>query len=74
MNKKALELSITFIVLLIISITIFAGSLFFLQKFYKTATETREAIDRQTEAEIRALLRGGSPVAIPLAKQKIKSI
>jgi len=57
--------------MLIISIVIFSGSLYFVQQFYKTTTQTREEIDRQTDSEIQALLRGGTPVAVPISKKTI---
>jgi len=71
MNKKGFELAIGFIVTLIITLVIFSGSIYFVGQFFKTATETQEEIDSQTEAEIQALLSDGSPIAIPLSKKNL---
>jgi len=71
MNKKGMELAISFFVTLIIALVVFSGSIYIVKQFFTTATETRENIDRQTEAEIQSLLREGTPVAIPLSKKRI---
>ena len=55
-GKKGFELSATFLVILIITIVIFTGSIHFTRKFFETANEMRGSIDRQTEAEIESLL------------------
>lgn len=68
LKKRGLELSVSFFVILILTIIIFAGSLYFLRQFY-TATETlRQELDRDTEAQLQALIRDGSIVAVPLNK------
>ncbi len=72
MNKKAMELSINFIVILIITIVIFASSIFMTAKFFKSTTDYQSSIDENTEAQIRALLSEGSRVAIPLNNMEIK--
>jgi len=72
MNKKGMELSINFFVTLIIIVTIFAGSVAFLNKFYGETKIIEETISRDTEAQIAGLLRGGNVVAIPLNKKQLK--
>lgn len=71
-GKKAFELSMTFLVMLIIIIVIFTGSISFTKKFFSSAEELRATIDAQTEAEIQALLyQQGSLVAVPIFKKTI---
>lgn len=71
MNKKAFELSATVIVLLVISIVIFAGGLILIKKFFGSAEEIKGEIERSTQAQIESLLREGGIVAIPLNKKTI---
>lgn len=71
-GKKAFELTATFLVILILTIVIFTSSIYFTKKFFTTAEQMRATIDRQTEAEIEALLfQEGSLVALPLFKKTI---
>lgn len=72
MNKKGFELSATVIVLLVITIVIFMGSLYFLKQFYSGAQEIKGEIERSTQEQIESLLRSGDLVAIPLNKKTVK--
>ena len=72
MNKKGFELSATVIVLLVITIVIFIGSMFFLKTFFTGAQEIKGEIERSTQEQIENLLRTGDLVAIPLNKKTIK--
>ncbi|MBD3303721.1 hypothetical protein GF343_01125 [Candidatus Woesearchaeota archaeon] len=71
-NKKGFELSATVIVLLVITIVIFMGSLFFLKKFFSGAEEIKGEIERSTQEQIENLLRSGDLVAIPINKKTVK--
>ena len=71
-NKKGMELSINFIVILIMSIVMFAGGLALINKFFKTAEEQKASIDSDTEAQIEQLLADGSRVAIPINRKQTK--
>jgi len=71
-GKKGMELSINFFVMLIIIVTIFSGSVAFLNKFYKETVVIEETISRDTENQIQGLLRGGNVVAIPLNKKDLR--
>ena len=71
MNKRGMELTVSFFVILILSVVIFAGSLYFLRQFYTSTESFRQAIDQETESELQALIRDGNIVAIPLNKAKI---
>jgi hypothetical protein len=71
-GKKGIELSINFIVILIISLIIFVGGLAFTNKFMKLAIDRKAELDQQTEYEIEQLLADGAPVAIPHNKKTTK--
>lgn len=65
MNKRAIEVGINFIVILIIAIVVFGLGLNFAFKFFKKAEEFREEIDQRTRQEIESLIvGGGAKVAI----------
>jgi len=72
MNKKAMELSMNFIVILILSIVIFAGGLALSYKFFGKAQEYRTSIDSDTEAQIERILSSGETVAIPRNRKDIR--
>lgn len=67
-----MEISVTFLVMLILSITIFSFGIYLVREFFGFAQETQEAIDMQTQAEIeRRLLDAGEKVSIPINKAKV---
>ncbi len=71
--KKGFQLSATFIVILIIMIVIFVGSLYFLKQFFTGAQEIKAQIDYDTKAQIEELLREpGAKVAIPINKATLR--
>ena len=55
-NRKGIELSINFIVMLILGIAVFAGGLVFASKFFGHAENVRQSLDSQTEKQIEKLL------------------
>lgn len=65
MNKKGLELTMTVLVLLVISILIFGSSVYLLRQIYKGTEQISNTIDQNTENELRSLLASGSIVALP---------
>lgn len=69
--KKAFMLTMTFLVILIITVVIFTGSMYFARKFFRAAEELRTSIDAQTEAQIKDLLDQGQLVAMPINLIKI---
>ena len=69
MNRRAFELSIGTVVSLVLILIIFSASLYFIRQFFITIPATSEAIDQDTEAHIRDLLREGKTVALPLNKR-----
>jgi hypothetical protein len=72
LNKKAaIELSVNFLVMLIITLVIFGSSMVMVKKFFGGATDIKRVYDERTEQEIERLLDDGSRVAIPFDKKKI---
>ena len=66
MNKKAIELPISMIVVLILSIMMFTFGTVMIFKFFKGATEASQQIDKATQNQINAILREGNElVALP---------
>jgi hypothetical protein len=72
MNKKGFELSINFIVILIISLVIFVGGLSFTYKFFRLAEKTKTDIDQEQQEKIENLLSDGQKVAMPTAYRTVK--
>ena len=73
MNKKAFELAIGTIVILIISVVIFSMSLYFVFKWFGQAEQLKAEIDKQTREQIIAALKTGNQlVAIPISIQEAK--
>lgn len=71
-NKRAIELSINFIVMLIIGIALFGFGIQFLAKFFSGTQKMKAQLDTQTQARIESLLDQGSRVAIPLNSKTIE--
>lgn len=70
-NKKGIELSVNFIVMLILAIAVFAGGLMFATKFFTKAESMRQNLDSETERQIEKLLDSGSPVVLPISTREI---
>jgi|GEM_PF-4066812 len=70
-NKRAIELSINFIVMLVLGIAMFAGGLAFASKFFMKAEQVRTNLDSQTQKQIEKLLDSGTPVVIPISTKEI---
>jgi len=70
MNRKAaIELSMNFLVVIIISLVILAGGVSLLYKFIKVSTDSIVLIDDQTRVQLEQLLDDGSLVSLlPVAK------
>lgn len=72
-NKQAaIELSMNFLVVIIISLVILAGGISLLYKFIASGEDTIIGIDDQTRMQIEQLLDDGSVVAMPYAAKTLK--
>ncbi len=70
-KKAALQLSVSFLVILIICIAAFSLSVYIIKRFFTHAEKIRDIYDERTEKEIERLLDDGSKVAIPFDKKII---
>jgi hypothetical protein len=71
-GKKAFELSATFMVILILTIVIFTGSIYFTKNFFASAQEMKGSLDADTQAEIESLLyRQNALVGLPLNRKSV---
>lgn len=69
MNKKAFQLSISFLVMLIISIVIFGGAIYMIKQFFTSTQKIQAEISTEIQQEIeRRLIESGEQVSIPLNK------
>ncbi len=68
-KKGAIELSVNMLVVIIISVVIFAGGITLLYRFLGNAQELKATLDSQTEEQIQQmLLQEGKIVALPINK------
>ncbi len=73
-RKGAIQLSMSALVIIIISVFVLATGITLLFKFIDVSVDTKERLDARTEAEIENLLLAkGQKVALPLSTQKIPS-
>jgi len=73
MNKKAMELAINFIVMLILAIVVFGFGLYFVQNVFNAAKDVQAQLDKDSEKNINAMLDRGEKVAFPVTSKDIKS-
>ncbi|MBN1645007.1 hypothetical protein JW851_03140 [Candidatus Woesearchaeota archaeon] len=66
MNRKGFELTAGFIVMLIIILVVFMGSIYFIKIFFEKSTEMKLEIERSTKEQIESLLQDGGLVSIPI--------
>ena len=72
-HKKGIELSINFLVIVIISLAVLGMSVILFNKFFKGAHKIQTDYDKQTEEELEALLVAGKKVAIPFTRKEVKA-
>jgi hypothetical protein len=70
-SRRGIELSINFIVALILAIAVFIGGMLFMTKFFTHAEKIRGDLDAQTEKQIEKLLDSGSPVVVPISTKEL---
>ena len=73
MNKRAIELSINFLVIVIISLVMLSTGILLIKRYFGTAEEIKAQLDEQTVAHIEELLEEGDVVAMPLKRKTIGS-
>ena len=71
MNKKAIELSVNFFVVIILSIVMMSMGIMLIRNFFESAEEIKAEIDENTKAGIASLLSQGKMVAVFPAHGKI---
>ncbi len=72
-NKKGLELSVNFLVILIIAIVVFGFGLAFVSKFFAGAKEMKAQLDSETQKRIEYLLNTGEQLVMPVNTKTIQS-
>ena len=72
MKKKAMELSVNFLVILIMSLIVFGSGIALVNKFFAHAEVRQEQLDQETVSAIEELLNDGDMVAIPVNKKNFK--
>ncbi|MFC1754044.1 hypothetical protein ACFL96_11750 [Thermoproteota archaeon] len=70
-NKRAIQLSINFIVLLILGMAMFFGGMAFVGKFFGKAQTIKGTLDTQTTKQIEAMLDSGSSFVIPIHTKEV---
>ncbi len=60
MNKRAIELSINFIVILILSIAMFAAGFFIMKKVFTTTNQMKETLSDQQKTKLEQILANGA--------------
>ena len=70
-SKKGIELSINFIVMLIITLAVFGMGLVLANKFFGQAKDIQRDLDTKTEQEILNILDTGERVSIPINQKTI---
>ena len=71
-NKKAIELSINFIVMMIISLAIFGSGMKLTYDLYDKATKQSVQLNSQTQEQISSILDDGALVAIAFNEKTIQ--
>ncbi len=74
MDKKGIELSVNFIVMLILAIAVFGFGLYFVNQLFGQAKLIQTSLDKESQQRIEELLdRGTDRVVIPIASKVIKA-
>jgi hypothetical protein len=71
-NKKGLEISINFLVIIIVSIVVFVMGLALINKIMGFADDTAQGIDEETKKEIERLVGPDEVVSIPYHKKSLR--
>ena len=69
MGTKGMEMSINFLVVVILGLAMLSMGVLTFTKFFKGAATIKEKYDSQTDAQLDALLSSGDRVAVPFPKK-----
>jgi hypothetical protein len=70
-SKKGIELSINFIVVIILSMVILGSGLYLVRSFFSNTVELKAQLDEQTKSKIVELLTYGDMTALPFNRKTI---
>ncbi len=71
-NKRGIQLTINFMVMLVLAIVVFGLSVAMVNKFFGSAKKMKVQLDDQTNRQIERYLDEGSKVAVPLKRKNIE--
>jgi len=71
MDKKAIELSVNFLVVIILSLFVFGLGIVFVNKIFSSANKQVYEMDLQTKEELARLLDSGDKVAMPFFQKTV---
>ncbi|HLC19627.1 MAG TPA: hypothetical protein VJK72_01825 [Candidatus Nanoarchaeia archaeon] len=71
-KKGSVQLSMSFLITIIISITLLVGGIALIKNFYTSAVETQQKLDERTQQRLAELLNEGQQLAIPFSQQTIE--
>ncbi|MBD3354943.1 hypothetical protein GF361_03080, partial [Candidatus Woesearchaeota archaeon] len=71
MNKKGIELSVNFLVIVIISLVILSSGILIVRRYFSTAEDIKTQLDEQTERQIEASLGQGKMISVPFKRKTI---
>lgn len=72
MNKKAIEISINFLIIIVVSIVILSLGIYLVNKIFFGIAPKITELDQQTEDRIAATLSADKPVSIPFNNKEIE--
>ncbi len=70
-KRAAIELSVNFIIIIIISLVVLGMGVYLVNRFVSEAKYIKEELDIETEKQIMSLLSSGDRVAFPINKKTI---
>ncbi|HIH37473.1 hypothetical protein J4460_08505 [Candidatus Woesearchaeota archaeon] len=69
MNKRGIELSVNFLVMLILAIVVFGFGIKLVYSMFSSSMNKIESLDQNSEQQIMSMLSSGKKVAIPIYKK-----
>ncbi|MBI2545945.1 hypothetical protein HYV81_02085 [Candidatus Woesearchaeota archaeon] len=71
LNKSGIELSINFLVVVILGLALLTMGIAMFSKFFRGAEAIKDKYNAETEAQLESLLSSGEKVAIPFTKRNV---